>query len=106
MRSFYAEHSPVLDVLQLAELLNKTPQTVLADRSRAPHRLPPACTPPGTRSPLYLLDDVLAWLAEYRDAPATPPAPPPDGLPARRRGRPTKVEAAARLAAAQAEGGA
>lgn len=99
---------PVLNVLQLAELLHKTPQSVLADRSRAPHRLPPACTPPGTKSPLYLLDDVLAWLREHREpaAPAPAPAPAPAAEPARRRGRPTKAEQAARAAARAAEGGA
>lgn len=86
---------PVINVLQLAELLHKTPQSVLADRSRAPHRLPPSCEPPGTKSPLWLLDDVLAWLRQYRQ-PATP-APAPAVL-APRRGRPTKAEQARRAA--------
>ncbi|MBN8767084.1 MAG: hypothetical protein J0I76_12245 [Thiobacillus sp.] len=99
---------PVLNVLQLAELIHKTPQSVLADRSRAPYRLPPACEPPGTKSPLWLLDDVLAWLAAHRQQPAAAPAAVIDrrvGEPPRRRGRPTKAEQARRAAQAAQEGG-
>lgn len=80
------------DVLSL--ILGKSVAAILADRSRAPHRLPPACSPPGTRRPTWLLSDVLAWLAEHREAPvATPvraPAKPP--VAPRRSGRPTKIE--------------
>lgn len=104
-----ASFPPVLNVLQLAELIHKTPQSVLADRSRAPHRLPASCEPPGTKSPLWLLTDVLAWLSSHRRptvaAPTTPVAEVGTGSPRPRRGRPTKAEAARRSAAAQ-EGGA
>lgn len=83
---------PVLNALDLARLLNKTPSAIFTDRSRAPYRLPPACSPPGTKSPLWLLDDVISWLREHREQPcATTPAP-------RRRGRPTKAEQIARAA--------
>lgn len=91
---------PVLNVLQLAELIHKTPQSILADRSRAPHRLPPSCEPPGTKSPLWLLCDVLDWLRQYQQPVVHAPAP----VGGHRRGRPTKVEQARRSAAAQ-EGG-
>lgn len=94
---------PVLNVLQLAELIHKTPQSVLADRSRAPHRLPPSCEPPGTKSPLWLFDDVLAWLRQHQQpaaAPASAAVPTPAAAP-RRRGRPTKAEAAARAAGSE-----
>lgn len=95
---------PVLNVLQLAELIHKTPQSILADRSRAPHRLPPSCEPPGTKSPLWLLEDVLAWLRHYQRSPAPPPIAPAQTQPAdapRRRGRPTKAEQACRAVAAR-----
>lgn len=95
------EFSPVIGVFELAELLKKSPAAIFADRSRAPHRLPPDCTPPGTQKPLWLLSDVLDWLRQYRQqAPASPAAPAP-----RRRGRPTKAEALARTAATAAKGG-
>lgn len=91
----------VLNALDLARLLNKTPSSIFTDRSRAPWRLPPACTPPGTKSPLWLLSDVLAWLREHREPAA--PAPTLAPAPARRRGRPTKAE---QIARARAKGGA
>ena len=97
---------PVLNALDLGRLLNKNPSAIFADRSRAPWRLPPACTPPGTKSPLWLLDDVLAWLREHREQ--RKPAHPAPDAPAptkRRRGRPTKAEQIARRPGAQ-EGGA
>lgn len=94
----------VLDVGDLSRILRKSPSSVLADRSRAPHRLPPACTAPGTRQPLWLLSDVLAWLSAHREQTVAPVAEPvPTSAP--RRGRPTKMDQARRAAAAQ-EGGA
>lgn len=92
-----AGYPPVLNVLQLAELIHKTPQSVLADRSRAPHRLPPSCEPPGTKSPLWLLTDVLDWLRHYQRVATPPPAPAAPDVPRRRGpGRPTKAEQARR----------
>ena len=94
---------PVLGLSELGLLLQKSPAAIIADRCRAPHRLPPSCEPPGSRQPLWLLDEVLAWLRQYQAAPApTPPQPP------RRRGRPTKREQLERQqaqAAAAAKGG-
>lgn len=108
-----ASFPPVLNVLQLAELIHKTPQSILADRSRAPYRLPPSCEPPGTKSPLWLLGDVLDWLRRYQRPSVPPPAAPatPDAPRRRGPGRPTKAEQARRAAAAVAaaqeqEGGA
>lgn len=103
-----ASFPPVLNVLQLAELIHKTPQSVLADRSRAPHRLPPSCEPPGTKSPLWLFSDVIAWLAAHRNQPVAAPTPVAEvgtGS-APRPGRPTKAEQARRAAAAAQKGGA
>lgn len=91
---------PVLTVEDLSRLLDKSRSAILADRSRAPHRLPPACKVPGT-TPRWLLSDVLDWLAAHREPAASAPAPAP--APRRRgRGRPTKVE---QIARAQEKGG-
>jgi hypothetical protein len=80
------------DVLSL--ILGKSVAAILADRSRAPHRLPPACSPPGTRRPTWLLADVLEWLAKHRETPVTAPAlnPARPRVVIHRKGRPTKVE--------------
>jgi len=79
---------PVIGLGELSVLLRKTPASVLADRSRAPHLIPPDCTPPGSKQPLWLLTDVLAWLAQFR----RPAVPPPAVAAAPRRGAPTKRE--------------
>ena len=71
---------PVFGYVLLSVLLSRTVGTLQADRCRKPESLPPACTPPGTRQPLWRLDDVLAWLEEHREAPAP-----------RRPGRPRKT---------------
>ncbi len=71
---------PVFGYMLLSVLLNRTVGTLQADRCRKPESLPPACTPPGTRQPLWRLEDVLAWLEEHREAPAP-----------RRPGRPRKT---------------
>ena len=77
---------PVIGVDLLSLLLDKTPQTIFADRSRAPHKIPPACTPPGAKSPRWIVEDVVEWLRQHKEAPAQAPAP------VRKPGRPTKVE--------------
>lgn len=86
-----SKYPPVLGIDDLSALIRKSRAAILADRSRAPHRLPPACVPPGTRQPLWLLDDVLAWLQQYKQQPGTPAPVIASGKPARR-GRPTKAE--------------
>lgn len=75
---------PVFSYEHLSRLLGRSVLSLQQDRCRKPHTVPPACTPPGTRQPLWLLTDVLAWLAGHRQA-TTPPPP-------RKPGRPTKAE--------------
>lgn len=95
---FNTSHSfpPAFQADVLSLILGKSVAAILADRSRAPHRLPPACSPPGTRRPTWLLQDVLAWLAEHREAPVAAPERAAAKAPVapRRSGRPTKVEQA------------
>ena len=85
---------PCFGVRGLSALIGKDIATILADRSRAPHRLPPACSPPGTRSPTWLLSDVLAWLAAHREAPVVAPGhvSVERSVAPGRGGRPTKIE--------------
>lgn len=83
----------------LSILLERTVDTLQADRCRKPESLPPACVIPGTRNPIWLLDDVLTWLASHREAPAVVTADqsraPARSVPANSfRRRPTKVEQA------------
>ncbi|MBO1249439.1 DNA-binding protein [Comamonas denitrificans] len=86
---------PVLGVTELSVLLHKSPGVILADRVRAPHRLPPCCTPPGTRQPLWILQDVLDWLRQFQKQPAPAPVK-------KRQGRPTKREQLERQQAKEA----
>lgn len=57
---------PVLDVADLAVLMRQAVPTILSNRTRAPERVPPSCQPPGARQPLWLLEDVLAWLRQHQ----------------------------------------
>lgn len=86
----YLDFPPALTADLLSGLIGQSIPTILANRSRAPHKLPPACLPPGTKQPVWLLADVLAWLASHRE----PPTPQPITVVASRRGSPTKVERA------------
>lgn len=83
--------SDTLDVGELAALLHRRRATILTDRSRHPERVPPACTPPGARYPLWIRGDVLAWLRRHPDPPRHRPH---SGNPARPRrpGRPKKAD--------------
>lgn len=103
-----ADFPPVIGVDGLSALLDKSPATIFADRSRAPHKIPPACVAPGSKSPRWVTADVVAWLRQHQEA-ATPAPEKPAGP--RRVGRPTKAEQKRREekrseAAAAKEGGA
>lgn len=80
---------PIIGVGELSLLLRKSPASILADRCRAPHLIPPDATPPGSKQPLWLLEDVFAWLVQFRRPAAPQPAP---ATSIGRRGAPTKKE--------------
>lgn len=83
---------PAFGAEKLSQLILRDVATIFADRSRAPHKLPPACHVPGTQKPVWLLCDVLAWLASYRE-PVASVSPQPVVKPkANNLGRPTKAE--------------
>lgn len=93
-------YPPVIGVDELSVLLNKTPQTIFADRSRAPHKVPPACVAPGCKRPRWITADVVAWLRQHQEAAADAPAK--SEQPARA-GRPTKAEQICRRRAAYSQ---
>lgn len=91
---------PVFGYDGLSILLGRSVASLQADRCRKPHTLPPACTPPGTKSPRWLLTDVLTWLEIHREPLFDKPTPEPE--PKRGPGRLTKAkEIAARRSAAE-----
>lgn len=89
---------PVFGYDGLSLLLGRSVASLQSDRVRKPTTLPPACTPPGTKSPRWLLTDVLVWLAQHREPTIRRPQRKPGP------GRRTKSEevAARRAAAAEA----
>lgn len=58
---------PVVGIDGLSILLSKKPNSITLDRSRKPESLPPACTPPGSQKPLWIVSDVIDWLRQYRE---------------------------------------
>lgn len=85
---FVINFPPVFGYDGLSQLLGRSRETLQADRCRKPHTLPPCCSPPDTKQPLWLLEDVIAWLEQYRE-PAAVSSPA-------KRGRPTKAEQVAK----------
>ena len=53
---------PLITAEELGAILHRAPSTILSDLRRAPHRVPPPCTPLGTRRPLWRPEAVEAWL--------------------------------------------
>ncbi|MBV8468598.1 MAG: hypothetical protein JOY60_01870 [Burkholderiaceae bacterium] len=80
-----------LDSHGLAPVLGKVPQSIQADLSRAPHRLPPPIMIDGARGALWLESTVLDWLLEQQRRALTTK---------RKAGRPTKVAQQVRREAA------
>lgn len=89
---FVINFPPIFGYDGLSQLLGRTRETLQADRCRKPHTLPPPCSPPGTKQPLWLLEDVISWLEQYRQPTAAQPV-------VKKRGRPTKAEQTARRTA-------
>lgn len=79
--------SPTVDVDGLSQMLHRTRASILSDRTRAPQRVPPAYIAPGSRTPLWIVSEVLAWLRTHPERPRADRKPAP-----RRPGRPTKAE--------------
>lgn len=78
----------------LSLLLGRSVPSLQADLCRKPNSLPPPCRIPGTRQPIWLLVDVLAWIASHREEARSPKK--------KKRGRPTKTEQITRRQAQEA----
>lgn len=100
--AFKVDFPPAFGYDHLSILLGRTVASLQRDRYRKPNTLPPACTPPGTKIPRWLLADVLAWLALHREAPGGKGGALCGGT-ATKVGRPTKSQQVAARRAAAAE---
>lgn len=69
--SIHLTFPPAFGYEHLGQLLHRSPVSLQADFSRKPASLPPAHRPPGTKQPIWLLTEVLVWLANQ---PAKVPA--------------------------------
>ncbi|HJW27189.1 MAG TPA: hypothetical protein VJ576_20020 [Rhodocyclaceae bacterium] len=65
IQQFQQQFPPIISATFLGLLLDKAPATIIADHSRAPEKLPPAFKPPGSKSPLWITEDVIAWLRKH-----------------------------------------
>lgn len=83
---------PIFGYEGLSLLMGRSVATLQADKCRHPESLPPDCTPPGTRNPLWLLTDVLDWLGQFRRQPVEVKPQPPKPPKLRTKGAPTKTE--------------
>lgn len=97
-------YPPVIGLDELSKLLRKSRSSILSDRTRAKHRLPPACTPPDSKTLLWITEDAIAWLRQHQEPPATRPQPDSADtalatLAKPYRGRPSTAETAAAKAA-------
>lgn len=87
-----------LDIPGLALLLHTTPSALRSRLCRNPETLPPAIRIPGSRRPIWLVDDVVVWLKGHQTISFAQPIPQP-AIPSqekRRKGRPTNAERLAR----------
>lgn len=82
----------LLDVHDLARILRRPVATIYSQRTRSPGALPPACTLPGSRRPMWHPDDVQNWIDQHRASRQQEQASDAAGAAEqpRRRGRPRK----------------
>lgn len=92
--SIHLTFPPAFGYEHLGQLLHRSPVSLQADFSRKPASLPPAHRPPGTKQPIWLLTEVLTWLANQpAKVPASAPVKALEALEAKRGpGAPTKAE--------------
>lgn len=57
---------PVVGYQGLAQLMGRSVQSLQADRCRNPESVPPASTPPGCRTPLWVVTDVIAYIQQHK----------------------------------------
>lgn len=63
----YVHFPPIIGVDKLSQLLHRKASVISHDRCLRPHTLPPACVIPDTRKPLWVTEDVVNWLRQYKE---------------------------------------
>lgn len=63
--------TPLIDILELARVLKRRPQTIRRDMRRNPDAVPPQLVLPGTRLLRWRETDVAAWIDMHAIAPDT-----------------------------------
>jgi len=71
MQNFYL---PIIGIEELSSLLKRSKEVIKKDRSdpARKHTLPMAYKPVGTKNPLWVTEDVIAWLREHPEEPPQP----------------------------------
>ena len=87
-------YPPVIGADELSILLKR--KNINQDRCSRPYTLPQACLIPGTQKPLWVVEDVLAWLRQFKEQPSRPEQV------VKKIGAPTKAERVAKRRAAEA----
>lgn len=85
---------PILNIDDLARLIHRKPSTIAVDRFRRPESLPPDCTPPYQKAPVWKLSAVLDWYSTFQKPAAEPRQEKPliANAEKNRLGAPTKAE--------------
>ena len=61
--------APLIDIVELARVLKRRPQTIRRDMRRNPDAVPPQLVLPGTRLLRWRETDVAAWIDLHAVAP-------------------------------------
>lgn len=69
MEQIQTTFSPTVDRDGLGQLIFKKSDTISMDRVRRPQTLPPACIPPGSQKPIWIVEDVINWLRQFQEKP-------------------------------------
>lgn len=59
--------SPLIGIKELADIIQRSPNTIAAEVTKAPHKLPPRLKLPGSRRVLWKREDVMMWIDQYRN---------------------------------------
>lgn len=78
---------PIIGADELSILLKR--KSINIDRCNRPDTLPEACLIPGTQKPLWVLEDVIAWIRQFKEQPKSLQA-------VKKKGAPTKTERVAK----------
>lgn len=78
---------PIIGADELSILLKR--KCINLDRCNRPDTLPEACLIPGTQKPLWVVEDVISWLRQFKEQPKTLQV-------IKKKGAPTKAERVAK----------